>query len=187
MTFANGWFGRYMAHLRREVRQREMLGHPKIVLGQWRFRVALGSFMQSWEVWVKAIHVISVIAWMAGLLYLPRLFVYHTQCASDSQQSETFKIMERRLLRAIMNPAMIIVWVTGPLVAYGFGELQSTWLHAKLGLVLVLSAFHGYVARQVRIFAAGANGHSTAFYRVLNEVPTVLMILIVILVVVKPY
>jgi len=143
--------------------------------------------MQSWEIWVKAVHVISVIAWMAGSLYLPRIFVYHTQCAPDSVQSETFKIMERRLLMAIMNPAMIIVWVTGPLIAYGFGELQSTWLHAKLALVLILSAFHAYLARQVRTFAAGANTHSTTFYRVLNEVPTVLMILIVILVVVKPF
>jgi protoporphyrinogen IX oxidase len=142
--------------------------------------------MQSWEIWVKAAHIISVIAWMAGLLYLPRIFVYHTQSVRDSNESEIFKIMESRLLRTIMNPAMITVWITGPAVAYGYGETQSTWLHAKLLLVLMMSGFHGYLARQVKIFKADDNKRSAGFYRALNEVPTVLMILIVILVVVKP-
>jgi putative membrane protein len=142
--------------------------------------------MQSWEVWVKAAHIISVISWMAGLLYLPRLFVYHTQSVRNSDESEIFKIMERRLLETIMNPALIAVWITGPAVAYGYGEIQSPWLHAKVFLVVLLSGFHGYLARQVKIFNADDNRHSVGFYRALNEVPTVLMIFIVILVVVKP-
>ncbi len=143
--------------------------------------------MQSWELWTKALHVISVIAWMAALFYLPRLFVYHVDAPKGSQQSETFKVMERRLSKAIMTPAMIAVWITGPLVAYGFGEWQSPWLHAKLGLVLALSAYHGYLAKTVKTFAADANEHSAKFFRILNEVPTILMIFIVILVVVKPF
>jgi protoporphyrinogen IX oxidase len=142
--------------------------------------------MQSWEIWVKAAHIISVIAWMAGLLYLPRIFVYHTQSVRNSNESEIFKIMESRLLKTIMNPAMITVWITGPTVAYGYGEIQSTWLHAKLLLVVMMSGFHGYLVRQVKIFKADNNRHSAGFYKALNEVPTVLMMLIVILVVVKP-
>lgn len=143
--------------------------------------------MSSWELWIKALHVISVIAWMAALLYLPRLFVYHVDAPRGSQQSETFKIMERRLSKAIMTPAMIAVWITGPLTAYGFDEWQSPWLHAKLALVLALSGFHGYLARTVKTFAADANQKSARFFRFLNEIPTVLMILIVILVVVRPF
>ena len=143
--------------------------------------------MNNWEIWVKALHVMSVIAWMAGLFYLPRLFVYHVDAAKGSPQSETFKIMERRLLKAIMNPAIIAVWITGPAIAYGFGEFRSPWLHAKLVLVLLLSGFHGFLAKQVRVFAADANTRSGKFFRAINEVPTILMILIVILVVVKPF
>ena len=104
--------------------------------------------MQSWELWVEALHVISVIAWMAALLYLPRLLVYHVDAAKGSKQSETFKVMERRLSKAIMTPAMVAVWITGPLTAYGFGEWQSPWLHAKLALVLALSGFHGYLSKR---------------------------------------
>jgi putative membrane protein len=143
--------------------------------------------MQSWQLWIKALHIIAVIAWMAGLFYLPRLFVYHVDAPAGSKQSETFKLMERRLLKAIINPAMIAVWLTGPLLAYGLDDVSAGWLHAKLALVLVLSAFHGYLAKLVKVFAADANRRSAAYYRVLNEAPTVLMALIVVLVVVKPF
>lgn len=137
--------------------------------------------------WIKALHVIAVIAWMAGLLYLPRLFVYHCAAAVGSQQSETFKIMERRLLRAIMNPAMIVVWLTGLYIAFSGDWLRAPWLHAKLLVVLLLSGAHGFLSRCVRDFAGDANGRSARFFRILNEVPTVLMIGAVILVVVKPF
>jgi len=139
------------------------------------------------DVWIKALHIIAVIAWMAGLFYLPRLFVYHVGAAVGSVQSETFKTMERRLLKAIMNPAMIVVWLTGPWLAWSEGFFRSPWLHAKLALVLAMSAVHGYLAGAVKKFAADANGKSAGFWRILNEVPTVLMVLIVILVVVKPF
>jgi putative membrane protein len=123
---------------------------------------------------------------MAGLLYLPRLFVYHAKSTVKSHESEIFKTMERRLLNSIMHPAMVAAWLTGSAIGYGYGELQSTWLHLKIILVITLTGVHAYLARQVRIFAMDANRRSSQFYRVLNEVPTVLMILIVILVVVKP-
>ena len=139
------------------------------------------------EVWIKALHIMAVIAWMAGLFYLPRLFVYHVDAPVGSMQSETFKIMERRLLKAIMNPSMIVVWVTGPWLAWSMGYFQSPWMHAKLTLVLAMSALHGYLAAIVKKFAADRNTKPARFYRFLNEAPTVLMALIVILVVVKPF
>ena len=138
-------------------------------------------------VWIKSLHVISIIAWMAGLLYLPRLFFYHCVAPIGSEQSETFKIMERRLLRAIMTPAMILAWITGLTLAVQAGFFSSGWLHLKLLLVLILSASHGYMSRCVRTFAADANEKSHKFYRVLNEVPTLLMIFIIIAVIVKPF
>ena len=139
--------------------------------------------------WLKALHVIAVIAWMAGMLYLPRLFVYHCAAAPGSAQSETFKVMERRLLRAIINPAMVAAWGFGLalLAVPGAVDLASGWLHAKLALVLAMSALHGLMARWRRDFAADANRRPARFYRIANEVPTVLMIAIVILVVVKPF
>ena len=137
--------------------------------------------------WIKALHVVAAIAWMAGMLYLPRLFVYHANAPKGSALSETFKIMERRLLKAIINPAMIVVWLTGPYLAYEEGYFAAPWLQAKLALVLILSATHGYFARLVRAFAADANLRPARFYRFLNEFPTLLMIGIVILVVVKPF
>jgi putative membrane protein len=143
--------------------------------------------MYSWLPWLKALHVMSVIAWMAALFYLPRLFVYHVDAAPGSDKSETFKVMERRLLKGIMNPSMIAVWITGPIIAYGFHDLQAGWLHAKILLVLAMSALHGYLGRTVKTFARDANVRSSKFYRMLNEVPTVLMALIVILVVVQPF
>ena len=137
--------------------------------------------------WIKALHVIAVISWMAGMLYLPRLFVYHCAAPAGSEQSETFKIMERRLLRAIMNPAMIVVWLSGLYIAFAGDWLRAPWLHGKLLLVLLLSGAHGFLARCAKDFAADANRRPARFYRVLNEVPTLLMIGAVILVVVKPF
>jgi putative membrane protein len=137
--------------------------------------------------WVKALHIISVIAWMAGMLYLPRLFVYHCEAEAGSKQSETFKVMERRLLRAIINPAMIATWVLGLWLAYDQALFKAGWLHGKLALVLALTALHGLFSRWVRDFAADRNAHSQKFYRIVNEVPAVLMIGIVILVIVKPF
>jgi putative membrane protein len=137
--------------------------------------------------WLKAFHVISIIAWMAGMLYLPRLFVYHCEAEKGSVQSETFKVMERRLLKAIINPAMIVAWVLGLILAWQGGWITSGWLHAKIALVLGLSAVHGMLAKQVKIFAADRNTRPARYFRILNEVPTVLMIGIVILVIVKPF
>jgi protoporphyrinogen IX oxidase len=137
--------------------------------------------------WLKAFHVIAVIAWMAGMLYLPRLFVYHCAAEKGSVQSETFKVMERRLLRAIINPAMFATWVLGLWLAWSGEWFESGWLQAKLALVLAMSALHGLFARWVKAFAADANPHSQKFYRIINEVPTILLIVIVILVVVKPF
>ena len=143
--------------------------------------------MESWAVWIKAIHILAVISWLAGLLYLPRLFVYHVDAEHGSKQSETFKVMERRLLKGIMNPAMIVTWISGLYIAWAFDYFRAPWLHAKLALVLILSAFHGYLVGRVRTFASDQNDKSAVFYRVLNEAPTVLMIGIVVLVVVKPF
>ncbi len=137
--------------------------------------------------WLKAFHVIAIIAWMAGLLYLPRLFVYHCDAPKGSTQSETFKIMERRLLKAIMNPAMIAAWALGLILVWQGGWWRAGWLHGKLLLVLILSGAHGYLARQVRLFAADANTKPQRHWRIVNEVPTLLMIGIVILVIVKPF
>jgi protoporphyrinogen IX oxidase len=137
--------------------------------------------------WLKALHVIAVIAWMAGMLYLPRLFVYHCEAEVGSKQSETFKTMERRLLRAIINPAMVATWVLGLWLAWEGGFLKSGWLHGKLVLVIALSALHGLFTRWTREFAEDRNTRSPKFYRIVNEIPAVLMIGIVILVVVKPF
>jgi len=142
--------------------------------------------------WIKAFHIIAVIAWMAGMLYLPRLFVYHCQAAPGSPQSETFKLMERRLLRGIINPAMIAVWILGLTMVWDAGWLagewfEPGWLYLKIVLVLAMSAVHGLFARWVKEFSIDQNRHSTKFYRIINEVPTVLLIAIVILVVVKPF
>ena len=137
--------------------------------------------------WIKALHIIAVIAWMAGMLYLPRLFVYHCEAEAGSRQSETFKIMERRLLKMIINPAMIVTWLAGLYLAWAGHWFSAGWLHAKLVLVLVLSGVHGFFSRWVKDFAAGRNQRTQRFYRIINEVPTMLMVLIVILVVVKPF
>ena len=137
--------------------------------------------------WLKAFHVIAVIAWMAGMLYLPRLFVYHCDAPKDSIQSETFKIMERRLLKAIINPAMAVTWVLGLYLVWDGGWYTSGWMHAKFALVLIMSGLHGVYVRRLKEFAADKNTKPAKYYRILNEVPTVLMIGIVILVIVKPF
>ncbi|MBN9251768.1 MAG: protoporphyrinogen oxidase HemJ [Mesorhizobium sp.] len=137
--------------------------------------------------WAKAIHVIAVISWMAGMLYLPRLFVYHVAAEKGSIQSETFKVMERRLLRAIINPAMTVAWVFGLWLAWkGFG-FAGGWLHAKLAAVLVMSGVHGYLSAAVRKFAEDRNEKTARHWRIVNEIPTLLMIAIVVLVIVKPF
>jgi protoporphyrinogen IX oxidase len=137
--------------------------------------------------WIKAFHVIAIIAWMAGMLYLPRLFVYHCTAEPGSVQSETFKIMEQRLLKAIINPAMIASWALGLWLAWSGGWYRTGWLQAKVLCVLVLSGLHGIMARWVRDFAHDRNTHTQRFYRIINEVPTLLLIIIVILAVVKPF
>ena len=137
--------------------------------------------------WIKALHIIAVIAWMAGMLYLPRLFVYHCDAEIGSKQSETFKLMERRLLRAIIDPAMAVTWLAGLYLAFDGHWFSAHWLHGKLLLVIAMSGLHGFLARCVKDFAADQNLRSQKFYRIINEVPTVLMIGIVILVVVKPF
>jgi protoporphyrinogen IX oxidase len=137
--------------------------------------------------WLKAFHVIAIIAWMAGMLYLPRLFVYHCEAEPHSRQSETFKLMERRLLKAIITPAMVVSWALGLWLAWTGGSYVAGWLQAKVVLVLALSVLHGFFVRCVRDFALDQNRHSQRFYRIINEVPTVLLIGIVILAVVKPF
>jgi putative membrane protein len=141
--------------------------------------------------WIKALHIIAVIAWMAGMLYLPRLFVYHCAAEKGSVQSETFKVMERRLLRGIINPAMVVAIVLGLWLGWmgpdsRYGWFASGWLQAKIVLVLALSAIHGMLARWMKDFAADRNRHSQRFYRIINEVPMVLLIIIVLLAVLKP-
>jgi putative membrane protein len=136
---------------------------------------------------VKAAHIVSLVAWMAGMLYLPRLFVYHADAAPGSGLSETFKVMERRLLKAIINPAMAATWIFGLILAWSAGFFSAPWLHAKLLLVVLLSATHGFFSRTVRTFAEDRNVRSARFYRIVNEVPTVLLVLIVLLVVLKPF
>lgn len=142
---------------------------------------------ESAYLWIKAVHVIAIISWMAGMLYLPRLFIYHSEAAKGSAQSETFKVMEQRLLRIIMNPAMMIAWVLGLWLAHAGHHFHSRWFLAKVVLVLALSAVHGYFSAAVRAFAAGRNDKPARYWRIVNEIPTVLMIVIVVLVIVKPF
>jgi putative membrane protein len=137
--------------------------------------------------WLKAFHIIAVIAWMAGILYLPRLFVYHCGAEVGSRQSETFKVMEQRLLKIIINPSMLATWALGLWLAWAGSWLSVPWLHAKIVLVLVLSGLHGFAVRWVRDFGQDQNRYSVRFYRIINEVPTVLMVAIVVLAVVKPF
>jgi protoporphyrinogen IX oxidase len=142
---------------------------------------------ESLYLWVKAFHVIAVIAWMAGLFYMPRLFIYHTDAEPGSVQSETFKVMEKRLLKVIMNPAMMISWALGLYLAWDVYGFQGGWLHAKIALVVALTLAHMHQSRAVRQFAVDGPRKTARYWRLMNEIPTVLMMLIVILVIVKPF
>lgn len=146
------------------------------------------DFLMQYYLWLKALHVIAVISWMAGMLYLPRLYVYHADTEIGSAQSETFKIMERRLLRYITNPAMIAAWLAGGAMLYASPSLLSDgWMHAKLTAVILLSAAHGVLSKRRREFERDENTKNAKYYRILNEVPTVLMIIAVVMVIVRPF
>jgi protoporphyrinogen IX oxidase len=140
--------------------------------------------------WIKALHIIAVISWMAGLLYLPRLFVYHAGVSVGSDADKMLQTMERRLLKFIMNPAMIVSFILGIwlIKITGSGMPDSGgWMHVKLFLVLVMAAAHGMMAKHRKQFAAGTNKKSAKYYRIFNEIPTLLMVVIVLLVVLKPF
>ncbi len=137
--------------------------------------------------WLKALHIIAVIAWMAGVLYLPRLFVYHCDAPIGSPQSETFKVMERRLYKAIMLPAAIATWLFGLALMLTGGWIDASWLHVKLTAVVILSLLHGLFGYWINEFAHDRNRHSAKFFRIVNEIPTVLLIAIVVLATVKPF
>lgn len=141
----------------------------------------------NWLLWLKAFHVMAVIAWMAGMFYLPRLFIYHVEATPNSQITRTFEVMERRLLRIIINPAMITVWLTGLILVWQQRQYMEHWFQAKFLLVLAMSAFHGMLAKWRKQLAAGTNTNTSQFFRIANEVPTVLMAGIVIFVIVKPF
>ena len=150
----------------------------------------IGDFLSDWYDWIRALHIISVIAWMAGMLYLPRLFVYHAEAEVGSELSETLKVMERRLLRAIINPAMAAVFVLGGalLATPGVIDWSAGWIWLKLACAFFgLGGFHGYLSRWRKAFEVDGNTRPAGFYRKVNEIPTVLMIVIVIMVVVKPF
>ncbi len=146
-------------------------------------RTCLGEYQD----WIKAFHVIAVIAWMSGLLYLPRLFVYHAEAKPGSAESERFKVMERKLLRSIMNPAAIAVWILGPTLAWVTVAYEDTWLQIKFILVIALTVVHHLYARWRKDFERDANARTGRFYRLWNEVPALLMVFIVILATVKPF
>ncbi|WP_026607791.1 protoporphyrinogen oxidase HemJ [Methylocapsa acidiphila] len=137
--------------------------------------------------WTKVLHIAAVIAWMAGMFYLPRLFVYHAETTLGSDQDRTFTVMEGRLLRIIMRPAMIVAWLSGLALASQAGFFDARWLQAKLLLVVLMTGLHGYLSRCAKNFAAEENRHDPRFFRILNEIPTILMLGIIILVVVKPF
>jgi putative membrane protein len=148
---------------------------------------ALRNELANYIPWLLAAHIVAVIAWMSGMLYLPRLFVYHTETLPGSDSSERFKVMERKLLKAIMNPSMIAVWILGPLLAWLTGAYLDTWMQIKFVLVIAMSGLHGLFARCLRDFANDRNTHSARFFRITNELPAVLMVLIVILVKIQPF
>ena len=137
--------------------------------------------------WAKALHAVAVISWMAGLLYMPRLFIYHFDSEPGSKQSETFKVMEQRLLSVIMRPAMAAAWLLGLYIAWTIYGFHGGWLHAKLLLVVLLTGYHEFLGKAVKDFASDRREKSPRFWRLMNEVPTLLMLAIVILVIVKPF
>lgn len=142
---------------------------------------------ESRYLWVKALHVIAVISWMAGLFYLPRLFIYHFESEVGSEQAATFALMERRLMRIIMTPAMVLSWIFGLYIAWDVYGFAGGWLHAKLLAVVGLTAVHLYFAIAVRSFGRGNYVGTARYWRLMNEIPTILMIIVVILVIVKPF
>ncbi len=137
--------------------------------------------------WMTAAHVLAIISWMAGLLYLPRLFINHIDAPAGSPMSETFKGMEHRLLKIIMNPAMILSWVLGLYLGYSGGHFSEGWFHVKLLAVVLMTVSHMYMAKSVRLFATDANMNTQKHWRIVNEVPTILMIIIIVMVIVKPF
>lgn len=143
--------------------------------------------MTSAYLWIKVVHILAVIAWMAGMLYLPRLFVYHAGVPKGGEQAQLFALMERRLMRFIMLPALLVTWGSGLYLAVTGNFFSAGWLHGKLALVIILTGLHGYFSLLRKDFMRQANHHSAAFFRVINEVPTILLIGIVILVVIKPF
>ena len=147
------------------------------------------AWLSDWYPWILSGHIISIIAWMAGMFYMPRLFAYHAEAEVGSDKSETFKILERRLLRAIINPAMIAAWIFGILLVLtpGIVDWAMGWPWVKATIVLAMSGLHGLLSRWRRQFASDRNIHTTRFYKLINEVPTVMMIVIVIMVVAKPF
>jgi len=147
----------------------------------------MAGFLGEFHLWVKALHILAVIAWMAAFLYLPRLFVYHCAAEPGSPQSETFKVMERRLLRAIMTPAMHTAWVAGLALMVNLEAWTEGWFHVKATAVVALTVLHVFAARWQRAFAKDANRHSARFYRVMNEMPALLMVIIVVMAVVRPF
>lgn len=146
------------------------------------------DFLLQHYLWVKSLHLIAMISWMAGIFYLPRLFVYHADAQQGSELSETFKIMERKLLRVIMNPAMIVTWLAGACLLWANPTvMEQGWMHAKILLVVLMTVFHHMLGRWRKRFLTDSNSQSHIFYRRINEIPTILMIVIVVLVVVKPF
>ncbi|HUI20296.1 MAG TPA: protoporphyrinogen oxidase HemJ [Methylocella sp.] len=143
--------------------------------------------MSNSYLWIKFIHVLAFISWMAGMLYLPRLFVYHAEAPRGSVQARTFAVMEGRLMRVIMLPAMLVTWASGLTLAVQAGFLLQGWFHAKFALVIALSGLHGYFGKLRKDLAAEIDVHESRFFRVMNEIPTVLMVGIVFLVVFKPF
>lgn len=144
--------------------------------------------MENYFLWYKAIHVIAVICWMAAMFYMPRLFVYHCKTEVGSEADKAFKVMEKKLLRIVMTPSMITTYIFGLLVAYIYGFVAlGIWFHIKMAAVLVLTIFHGFQAKWVKDFANGNNKHSEKFYRIVNEIPVLFMMVAVIMVVVKPF
>lgn len=148
----------------------------------------MASFLLTYYLWIKALHIIAIIAWMAGMLYLPRLYVYHANAPKGSDKSETFKVMERRLLRFIMNPAMIASLVFGVLMIWANPDLMKQgWMHAKLGLIVLMFGLHGVFSKWRKVFERDENTRSAKFYKIWNEAPTLLMIIIVIMAVAEPF
>lgn len=146
------------------------------------------EFLQEYYYWLLSLHIISVISWMAGMFYLPRLFVYHTRLEIGSDASEMFKEMERKLMRIIINPAMTASWIFGLAMSFGQDSWHAGgWFYVKFLAVLILSGFHGFLSRWRKDFERDENKHSEKYFRMMNEVPTILMIIVVFMVILKPF